>query len=137
MSGNLSNFGESLLLQWGFTTGAVTRPTTWFVALFTTAPTNAGGGVEVSGGSYARQSVGWTVTGSNPTQIANSSAATFPAATTAEGTVTAIGIFDAASGGNMWAYGSLNDINGNPSPLNVNIGDIVQFNGGGIVMTLE
>lgn len=81
-------------------------PTTIYLALFTTAPTDAGGGVEVSGGSYARQ----TVTFVAPTGGTTSNSATvlFPTATAAWGIVTSFALMDALVGGNMLYFANLN-----------------------------
>ena len=48
----LSDYSEKLLLDWAMTTGSATRPTAWYVALYTAAPNDAGGGTEVTGGGY-------------------------------------------------------------------------------------
>ena len=53
----LSDYAEKLLLDYSMTAGSVTRPTAWYVALYTSAPNDAGGGTEVSGGGYARKTV--------------------------------------------------------------------------------
>lgn len=78
-----------------------------YLALFTAAPDDAGaGGTEVTGGSYARQSIPFasaaaTNAQTSVTSKSNSSAITFPTATAAWGTVVAFGVFDAATGGTM------------------------------------
>lgn len=84
---------------------AFTPPTPIYVALFTTAPTAAGGGVEVTGGSYARQ----TVVFAAPTngQTSNNADVLFPVATANWGIVKAFALMDAASGGNMLYFGNL------------------------------
>lgn len=88
------------------------RPATVYVALYTTAPTGSGGGVECSGGAYARVPVTNNATnfpaasGSTPTK-ANGTAITFPTATASWGTATHFGIFDAASAGNGLHFGAL------------------------------
>lgn len=79
------------------------------IGLYTTAPTDAAGGTEVSGGSYARVlATGlWNASASSaPVSTSNSGNITFPAATADWGTVTAFGGFDAASAGNLlwWDY---------------------------------
>lgn len=78
---------------------------TCYVALFTTMPTDAGtGGVEVTGGSYARVAVAglWNAaSGSAPSQISNASAIIFPTATASWGTVVGFGIYDALTSGNL------------------------------------
>ncbi len=81
-----------------------TAPATLYVALFTAAPTDAGGGTEVSGGAYARAAAV-----NNPANFpaavsgskSNGTAINFAAATALWGTVTAVGIFDAATEGNL------------------------------------
>lgn len=97
---------------------AFSSPATVYVALFTTTPSDAGGGVEVSGGSYARvskvnNSTNWPAASggakSNGTEIA------FPTATANWGTVVAFGIFDAASGGNLLYWGPISPSKSVPS----------------------
>lgn len=84
------------------------------VALFTAAPTDAGGGTEVSGGAYARVAVSratgsWAVPADNAgsQRTSNSAAVTFPTPTANWGTVTHVGIFDAATAGNLLYWGAL------------------------------
>lgn len=101
---SLSDTFETTTLKWLLTADAVTRPSAWYVALFTAAPSDAGGGTEVSGGSYARKSVAFTVSGNLAT---NSAAVEFDVATADWGTITDIAVFDAVSGGNMIAYATL------------------------------
>jgi hypothetical protein len=89
-------------------------PTTYYIALYTTACTDSAGGTEVAVGSYARVAMTratatWTGThgtttgvssGTNGT-VGNAAAVTFPAATADWGTVTHWGIVDAATVGNL------------------------------------
>lgn len=95
------------------TTGNVDRwaysPAAVFVGLFTAAPTDAGGGTEVTGGSYARVAVSqadgsWAAPSGTPSQTSNSAAVTFPAPTASWGVITHFGIFDASSAGNLIAW---------------------------------
>jgi hypothetical protein len=76
-----------------------TAPGAVYLAAFTVAPTDAGGGTEVSGGAYTRQTLAFAAPSGN--QVANSADILFPIATVAWGTVVHFGIFDAVSGGNM------------------------------------
>lgn len=83
---------------------------TVYLALFTAAPTDAGGGTEVTtaGSAYARQQVpagSWAAPSGG--SIVTSADVNFPAATSAWGTITHIALFDAATGGNMIWYGPL------------------------------
>ena len=64
----LSDHAENLILNFLMTSGTATRPTAWYVALYTVAPSDAGGGTEVSGNGYSRQTVAWdTATGTGGT----------------------------------------------------------------------
>ena len=102
---SLTNAFETSTLQYLFTTGSVTRPTAWYLGLFTSDPTETGSaGTEVSGGGYARKAVTFTVSGNEAT---NSSAIEWDAATASFGTITHIAVLDAASGGNMIASSAL------------------------------
>lgn len=101
---SLSDTFETTTLKWLLTADAVTRPTAWYIGLFTVAPSDAGGGTEVSGGSYARKSVAFTVSVNLAT---NSAAVEFDVATADWGTITSVAVFDAVSGGNMIAYATL------------------------------
>jgi len=103
---SLSNTFETHTLQYLFTTTSVTRPTAWYIALFTSNPAEDASGTEVStsGTAYARQSATFTVSGNEAT---NSAAIEFPTATASYGTVTHIGVFDASTGGNLIAYAAL------------------------------
>src|SRR3954464_1462684 len=108
MAGNISDYLENKIL--GHVTGqtSYTAPTTTYAALYTTAPTDAGGGVEVTGTGYARIAVTWGTPASG--SITNTNILRFPAASgagSAWGTVVAIGIFDALSSGNLLWYGNL------------------------------
>lgn len=127
----LSDFLENKLIDWllrgqaigitGATAAAGTGPATVYVALFTATPADAGGGTEVSGGSYARvavtsglsawagtQSAGSTTASSGTSgTTSNNATITFPSPTANWGVVTSIGVFDASSGGNLLFYGAL------------------------------
>jgi hypothetical protein len=89
---------------------AYTAPTTVYLALYTAAPSEDGGGTEVSGTGYARASVTNTVS-NFPDAIAgvksNGIAITFPVSGASWGTVTSWGMFDELSGGNLLFYGAL------------------------------
>jgi hypothetical protein len=103
---SLSNVFETRVLTWLFTGDAVTRPSSFYIALFTSNPAEDASGTEVStsGTAYARQSATFTVSGNEAT---NSAAIEFPTATASYGTVTHIGVYDASTGGNLIAYAAL------------------------------
>lgn len=101
---SFSNYLENKVLDHVFGGVAYTAPATLYVGLFTTDPGEAGTGTEVSGGSYARQTIAFTVTGN---QASNTAAVEFPTATASWGTITYAAIYDALSGGNLLASGAL------------------------------
>lgn len=103
MAGNLSNYLEDKLLDHFLGTTAYTMPTTVYVGLYTVVPTDAGGGTQVTGGSYARQTAVFATAASGTTSnTANIDFANMPAATTV-----AIGVFDALTAGNLLLWGTL------------------------------
>ena len=127
----LTNYGEDLVLDWLFTAGAATRPTAWYVSLYTVAPTESTGGTEVTGGSYARVSTAFTVSGTAPTTASNTAAVEFAEASATWGTVVAAGIMDASTGGNLIAFASLT------TSKTISTGDVLRFNAGEIDITLD
>jgi len=129
MSG-FSDYLEDKVLDHVFGGNAFTAPTTLYVALYTVAPSDTGGGTEVSGGAYARQTGAFTVSGTNPTTATNSAAIEYPTATANYGTVVAVGILDASSSGNLLAYSTLD------ASKVVSSGDVFRFNAGDLDITL-
>lgn len=107
---------------------AFTMPTPTYVALFTTAPTDAGGGVEVSTGAYARVAITSSMTAASAGADQNSGAIVFPTPTLAWGTIQAVGIFDALTVGNLLLWNVL------AVPRAVGSGDVVQFNTGKLIV---
>lgn len=99
---SFTDYLEAAILNHVFRNVALTSPATIRVALFTVAPTEAGGGTEVTGAGYARQPI--TFGAPSGGQIANTGAVTFTASGGSFGTIAGAAIFDAASGGNMLAY---------------------------------
>lgn len=99
-----SNYLETKILQHVLTNTAYTSPTTVYLGLHTADPTDAGTGTEVSGGSYARQSCAFTVSGDTGS---NTSAVEFPTATASWGTVGWIAVWDNVTGGNLLFHGAL------------------------------
>jgi hypothetical protein len=126
---SLSNTYETHVLNYVFTTTSVSRPTAWYLALFTSDPTDAGSGTEVSGNGYARQTAAWTVSGNLAT---NSGAIEYPACTgNAWGTVTHVGVFTAATSGDLIVHSALT------TSKAVAVGDVLRVNAGEIDITLD
>lgn len=129
----LSNYLENELIDWLMRAQTYIPPSSLYIALYTTAPTAAGGGVEVSGGSYARVAVvsslaDWAGTqGAGTTAISsgtsgttsNNSNITYPTPTAGWGTVVAFGVLDASTSGNLLFFANLTTaktINNGDSP---------------------
>jgi hypothetical protein len=96
-----------------------------YVALYTAAPSDTGGGTEVTGGAYARAAVSratgsWVAPTGAPSATSNAVAVTFPSPTANWGTVTHFAIYDAATVGNELYWGVLgtsrNILNGDSAP---------------------
>ncbi len=130
----LSDSAEKLLLDFMMTTGTATRPTAWYVALYTAAPNDAStgstGGTEVSGNGYSRQSVTFAAASSPGGTTTSTNAQSFTASGGNFGTVTHMAIIDASSGGNMLWHGALT------TARTVNDGDTLTFSTGNIDLTL-
>jgi len=90
-------------------------PTTVFLALFTTPTTNAGGGIEVSGGSYARPAVAFTA----PVDGVGANTALLNYTNMPSVTVTHAALMSAAVGGTMLMHAAL------VSPRTIAAGDSI------------
>lgn len=101
----ISNYLENALINAVLRNTAYTSPTTVYVALYTSDPTDADTGTEVSGGGYARQAVTFAAPSDGATS--NTADITFPEATASWGTVTHVGIRDAATAGNLLFHAAL------------------------------
>jgi hypothetical protein len=125
----LSKYVQDLVVAWINKSAFPAPPANFFVALLTTAPTDITGAgmVEVSTGgtAYARQALGGlgaTSTGGSGTaeteQASQSGTITFPTPTANWGTAVGVALFDAASAGNLIAYGDLS------APQVINTGNV-------------
>jgi len=126
----LSDYAEKLVLDWLMTTGSATRPTDWYVALYTAAPSDSGGGTEVSGSGYAREAVTFAAASSPGGTTDNTTTVTFTASGGNWGAITHIGLFDAVSGGNLLWHGAMT------ASKTVNDGDTLEFSIGNIDLSI-
>ncbi|UPK45773.1 phage tail fiber protein [Paenibacillus pabuli] len=129
---NMSNYLANALLNQVFRNTAWTRPTTIYVALYTTNPTAADTGQEVSGGGYTRLPIVFgppAIEGGKPT-IKNIADIAFAIATASWGTVSHIGTRDAATGGNLLYFGPLD------SPRSILANDVFKLLTGSVAHTL-
>jgi hypothetical protein len=129
---SFTDYTENLVLTWLFTGSSATRPTAWYVGLFTAAPSDTGGGTEVTGNAYARVATGTlSVSGTSPTNCTNAAAIEFAAASGGNwGTITHIAIFDASTSGNMLGWAALT------TSRTINDGDIIRIPAGDLDITL-
>jgi len=140
----MSDYLENKLVDHVFRGQSYTLPVL-YVGLLTAAPSDSGGGTEVSGGSYARvkaaagasqdltdwkstqnDSLASTGTGGNTT---NTNAVNFPTPSATWGTVTHFGIYDALTGGNLLFWGALT------IAKTINQSDTVTFPAGSLSIT--
>jgi hypothetical protein len=95
----MSNYLENALINATLRNTAFTSPSVVYLGLYTSDPTDADTGTEVSGGSYARQSITFGAPSNGVST--NSVAIEFPQATASWGTVGWVGIEDALTAGNL------------------------------------
>jgi len=129
----VSDYLAKAVLNQVFRNTNYTRPATVYVALYTSNPTAADTGTEVSGGAYARQAVTFgapSAVGGKQT-ISNSAEIAFPAASADWGTITHIGIRDAATGGNLLYYGAVTN------PRSILTSDVFKFAAGALSLSLN
>lgn len=124
----ISNYLENALINGTLRATSYTAPSTVYVALFTSDPTDAGSGTECSGASYTRQSATFAA----PSNGASSTSADvqFPQAGGSWGTITHFGIFDASSAGNLLYHGALT------VSKTIDTGDVFKIASGSLTVTL-
>jgi len=117
----------SAQLNQQFNGAAYTPPSTIYVALLTTAPTDYGvgtAGVEVTGGGYARAAVVASTTNFPTTAtrtIANGTVINFVTPTASQGTALSFAYYSAATGGTWLGGGDL------AAPQVLSTGNTVSF----------
>ena len=126
----MSNYLENALINATLRNTSYTSPTTVYVSLWTSDPTDAASGTEVStsGTSYARTSVTFGAPSNGAST--NNADVTFPTATASWGTVGWIGINDASTGGNLLYHTALDTAKA------IDSGDIFKIATGNLSVTL-
>jgi hypothetical protein len=124
----MSNFLENALINATLRATTYTSVATVYVSLWTSDPTDAGSGTEVSGGSYARTAVTFGAPSNGVTL--NSADVTFPTATASWGVVGWIGINDALTTGNLLYHSPLD------TSKTIDSGDIFKISTGNLSVTL-
>jgi hypothetical protein len=125
----MSNFLEDALINATLRATTYTSVATVYVSLWTSDPTDAGSGTEVSGNSYARTAVTFGAPSNGVTT--NDADVTFPTATGSWGVVGWIGINDAASSGNLLYHSPLD------TSKTIDSGDIFKISTGNLSVTLS
>jgi len=134
MASGIGQSEANTILNSRFENSASTGPATIFLAAFTAAPSDTGVGMEVSGGSYARQSETCNSTNfpaASAGAITQANAITWPTATANWGTITDEAYMAASSGGTQPLYWG--DLSANQV---INNGNTLQNNANSITISL-
>ena len=136
-----TNYSSQAAAEFFLSNGVVTpsQPTTSYIALFTSDPTDANASGEVNGAVatwYARLAATFSRTlgvGSN------SGAVTFNAVTGSTVTITHWGIYDTNSAtpnsGNLRFYDTLRDVSNNPITKTLNVNDVLVLPAGALTIS--
>ena len=124
----MSNYLENALINATLRNTSYTTPSTVYVGLYTTDPTDANSGTEVTGGSYARKAATFGAPSNGVSTI--SSAIEFDQATASWGTVAYFGILDASTSGNLLYHGALT------ASKTIDTGDVFKFATSALTVTL-
>ena len=125
----MSNFLENALINATLRNTSYTSPTTTYLALYTSDPTDADTGTEITGGSYVRQAITFGAP-SNGTST-NSAAVEFPQATADWGIISHVGIRDAVTSGNLLFHTALD------ASKTINNGDVFKITAGNLSVQLS
>lgn len=124
----MSNYLENALVNATLRNTSYTSPASVYLALYTSDPTDADSGTEVSGTSYARQEI--TFGSPSDGVTTNSAAIEFPQAGGSWGTVTHVGIRDADTAGNLLYHTALD------ASKTIATGDVFRIASGSLSVTL-
>lgn len=125
-----------------FATGGVVLGSGTYIGLFTGAPTDSGGGTEVVSSStgYTRVQTGSAISGGglqgkfnnvSGGTISNDAEIIWELSTADWGNITAVGLFDSATGGNLLVYGNLS------STVEMLNGDTFKIPLGGFTVSMD
>jgi hypothetical protein len=123
----MGNYLENALINAVLRNTSYTSPTTTYLALYTSDPTDADTGTEISGGSYQRQPITFGAPSNGVST--NSSAIEFPQATADWGIISHVAIRDAVTSGNMLFHTALD------ASKTINNGDIFKITSGNLSVT--
>lgn len=125
----MSNYLENALVNVTLRATSFTAPSAVYLALYTTDPTDADSGSEISGNSYVRQAITFAAPSNGATS--NSGAIEFPQATGTWGTIAYVAIRDASTSGNLLYHTALDD------SKTITNGDVFKINAGNLTVTLS
>jgi hypothetical protein len=135
MAGSINDATENKILDHIVGKTSYTMPSTVYVALFTTAVTDTGGGTEVTGGSYARKltaGADWTAAAAGASS--NAAIITFVTPTGSWGTVTHFALMASVSGVTAADYIAWADLTSSQA---IGTGNAVSFAIGALALTLN
>jgi hypothetical protein len=130
-----SNYLENKLLDHTLGGTAFTQPSSLYLGLFTNDSANAATNLEagtltdeISGGSYARETVAFSAASGG--SASTSATVTFTAATANWGTITHVAVLDASSSGNVLFWGAVT------TSKTIESGDTFQISSGNLTISL-
>jgi hypothetical protein len=127
MAGSASDYLENKLIDHSLGTTVYTKPSSVYIALYTTAPSDSYSGVEVSGGSYIRKII--TFSSASGGSAVNNTAVSFTSMPTAD--VSGIGVLDSLTSGNLLYWGTLSNT------ISIISGDTVNISNGTLTISLS
>ncbi len=125
----MGNYLETALINAVLRNTSYTSPTTTYLALYASDPTDADTGTEITGGSYVRQAITFGAP-SNGTST-NSAAVEFPQATADWGIISHVAIRDAVTSGNLLFHTALD------ASKTINNGDVFKITAGNLSVQLS
>ena len=124
----LSDYAENAILNYILRNTGTPTTVTVCIALYTTDPTDADTGTEVSTGGYVRQSMAFDAASGG--SCSNSSLVSFTASGASWGSITHVAIFDASTVGNMLYHSPMD------TARTVNDGDTIEFAAASVACSL-
>ena len=128
-----SDYLEDAVLDHVLGNTTFTQPASLYVGLFTSdgglESNTSGSWTEVSGGSYARETIAFSAASGGSTS--NSATITFTTATANWGTISHVAVMDASSAGNVLFWGSVT------TSKTIESGDTFQISSGNLRVSLS
>lgn len=131
--GSFTNYFEKAILNAIGGNSAPIASTSMWMGLFTAAPSDASGGTEATGGSYARKSTGaWSTCTDSGGSIYNVATITYATASNTWGSsLTHFAMLDDSATGNMLCWGTLT------AARTIATNDVAAFAVGSVTISLD